>query len=456
MGGPLADPSAPGARRLRGRGARATRAVRVVPRPASLAGHEGGLPGSQRRHRDHGDAAGEPCRLPSQRPPCRGSRRRGRVLRRTNDAACRSGHPRPAYRCRAAADSRLRPSTVAAMAWSGQAIPAVREGRLRDDVTRITQTAGRRAGGADITCPGAVAPPAAQLAHRSGTCRTRTTLRPADPRQARMVSAAVQPGTTASVGRHEDRPHLSVQPDHPRRRPGPGTGPRPDAAVLRPSHPGARTVRRPAARCRRHPLGNSLPTAANGSMAPIAPDVSCALRTIRALRDEEFDVIHLHEPLAPGPTTTALFLAAAPMVGTFHAAGGSLAYDVMNRGVRWLNRRLDRSFAVSDDAAAMAPHPWAAEYEILFNGVEVQRSRQVAAMADRGTDRLLHRAPRAPQGPQRAARRHVAPAGPTYGSGWPATARRPRPCGPGVAGDARISWLGRISDEERTATDPGR
>src|SRR3954470_8549008 len=54
------------------------------------------------------------------------------------------------------------------------------------------------------------------------------------------------------------------------------------------------------------PLGNSIPTAANGSVAPLAPDVSAALRTIRALRDEAFDVIHVHEPLAPGPTVTAL------------------------------------------------------------------------------------------------------------------------------------------------------
>ena len=151
---------------------------------------------------------------------------------------------------------------------------------------------------------------------------------------------------------------------HPTRVLGPCDGPPPDAGVT--------------------PLGNSLPTAANGSMAPIAPDVSCALRTIRALRDEEFDVIHLHEPLAPGPTTTALFLAAAPMVGTFHAAGGSLAYDVMNRGVRWLNRRLDRSFAVSEDAAAMASASLGGEYEILFNGVEVERSREVAPWPTEG------------------------------------------------------------------------
>ena len=49
------------------------------------------------------------------------------------------------------------------------------------------------------------------------------------------------------------------------------------------------------------PLGNSIPTAANGSMAPIAPDLSAQLRLIRSLRDEQFDLLHLHEPLVPGP-----------------------------------------------------------------------------------------------------------------------------------------------------------
>ena len=60
-------------------------------------------------------------------------------------------------------------------------------------------------------------------------------------------------------------------------------------------------VRRAAARAFVTPLGNTIPTAANGSVAPIAPDPACALRTIRALADEAFDVVHLHEPLAPGP-----------------------------------------------------------------------------------------------------------------------------------------------------------
>ena len=60
------------------------------------------------------------------------------------------------------------------------------------------------------------------------------------------------------------------------------------------------TARRPTPASRRS--ATSVPTAANGSVAPLAPDPAAQLRTIRALRDEAFDVLHLHEPLAPGPT----------------------------------------------------------------------------------------------------------------------------------------------------------
>ena len=48
-------------------------------------------------------------------------------------------------------------------------------------------------------------------------------------------------------------------------------------------------------------IGTSILNATNGSIAPIAPDLSTQLRAIRALRGERFDVVHLHEPLVPGP-----------------------------------------------------------------------------------------------------------------------------------------------------------
>ena len=61
------------------------------------------------------------------------------------------------------------------------------------------------------------------------------------------------------------------QKGHETRVLGPCDGPPPDAGVT--------------------PLGNSLPTSANGSMAPIAPDIPAQIRLLRALRDEAFDVV---------------------------------------------------------------------------------------------------------------------------------------------------------------------
>jgi len=145
---------------------------------------------------------------------------------------------------------------------------------------------------------------------------------------------------------------------------GPCDGPPPDAGVT--------------------PLGRSVPTAANGSVAPIAPDPSAQLRTIRALRDEDFEVVHLHEPIAPGPTMTALVSASAPLVGTFHAAGESAAYRYLGWGLRRMAKRLAHRVAVSPDAAALAVAHLGGEYELLFNGIEVERFAVGAAHPTEG------------------------------------------------------------------------
>ena len=137
---------------------------------------------------------------------------------------------------------------------------------------------------------------------------------------------------------------------------GPCDGPPPDAGVT--------------------PLGATLPTAANGSVAPIAPDVSAQLRTIRALRDEAFEVVHLHEPLCPGPTQTAILFKTAPLVGTFHAAGGSRAYRFRKPLVVRGARRIDVRCAVSEDAREMAHAALGGDYELVFNGVDVDVIRK--------------------------------------------------------------------------------
>ena len=138
---------------------------------------------------------------------------------------------------------------------------------------------------------------------------------------------------------------------------GPCDGPPPDAGVT--------------------PLGRSVPTAANGSVAPLAPDPSAQLRTIRALRDEDFEVLHLHEPMAPGPCVTALLTGDTPKVGTFHAAGESAAYRHLGWGLKRMARRLDHRCAVSPDAVALAESGSAAPTSSCSTASRWSASRRV-------------------------------------------------------------------------------
>ena len=101
------------------------------------------------------------------------------------------------------------------------------------------------------------------------------------------------------------------------------------------------------------PLGNSLPTSTNGSIAPLAPDPACVLRTMRVLFEEQFDVLHLHEPFAPGPPMTSMLLHPAPVIATFHAAGDSPSYKYGNAPMRAAAKNIARRIAVSKDALAL-------------------------------------------------------------------------------------------------------
>ena len=210
---------------------------------------------------------------------------------------------------------------------------------------------------------------------------------------------------------------------------GPCDGPPPDAGVT--------------------PLGASVPTAANGSVAPLAPDPSAQLRTMRALRDEGFDVVHLHEPLCPGPTQTVLLFKSSPLLGTFHAAGDSASYKYLRPPLKWLAGRLDHRCAVSAAAADLAQRYLGGEYTLLFNAVEIDLWAKAEPWPTdghptvlfvgrheprKGLDVLLAGLARLPadvrvwvvgDGPdtEELQRRH--------------------------AGDGRVEWLGRVDDEEK-------
>ncbi|MGD9995629.1 MAG: glycosyltransferase family 4 protein [Ilumatobacteraceae bacterium] len=196
------------------------------------------------------------------------------------------------------------------------------------------------------------------------------------------------------------------------------------------------------------PLGNSLPTSANGSIAPLAPDPACQLRTIRALAEEAFDVLHVHEPFAPGPTQTAVLLNTAPIVATFHSAGDSAAYRYMRRAVLAASHRLAHRVAVSKDAMELVQRFVGGEYEILFNGVELDQYRDASVdpapsptvfflgrhEERKGLGILLDAMPLLPDDVQLW----------IAGTGPDTDRLRER-----AGGDPRIQWLGRLTDTDK-------
>jgi phosphatidylinositol alpha-mannosyltransferase len=119
------------------------------------------------------------------------------------------------------------------------------------------------------------------------------------------------------------------------------------------------------------PLGRSVIVPGNGALSNLVLSPSTVPRLRHALAREDFDLIHVHEPLAPMVSPAALALWDGPAVATFHAAGDT-AWRPFG-GFLWgfLLDRIDLHVAVSEQArktaAAFAP----ADYEVIPNGVEL-------------------------------------------------------------------------------------
>jgi phosphatidyl-myo-inositol alpha-mannosyltransferase len=210
---------------------------------------------------------------------------------------------------------------------------------------------------------------------------------------------------------------------------GPCDGPPPDAGVT--------------------PLGKSVPLAANGSIAPIAPDVSCALRTFRVLRDEDFDVLHLHEPLVPGPCMWSALVKPAPIVATFHAAGVSAAYRLAGFALQILMRRLDVRCAVSEDAVELASRYFPGRYEPVFNGIEVDRFAKATPWETDGGPTILfvgRHEERKGLAVLLAAIDRLPPGARIWVGGEGPQTEELRAA---FGHDDRVEWLGRIDDDEK-------
>lgn len=66
--------------------------------------------------------------------------------------------------------------------------------------------------------------------------------------------------------------------------------------------------------------GRAVPIRYNGSVARVQMGPVSAARVRRWLRDGRFDVLHIHEPIAPSVSFLSLVLARGPIVVTFHTS----------------------------------------------------------------------------------------------------------------------------------------
>jgi phosphatidylinositol alpha-mannosyltransferase len=155
-----------------------------------------------------------------------------------------------------------------------------------------------------------------------------------------------------------------------------------DVRVLAPHDPPGRVSRllhRAAPEARQlpdyvTPLGRTIGFGVNGSVGNLAPfPGSGVVAPRREVRAGDFDVIHVHEPLAPLVGWNATLGARTPVVGTFHAYSTKPMpnYIANGLGARRMFNRLGARIAVSEAAAWTGRRWYGGDYTIIPNGVDV-------------------------------------------------------------------------------------
>ena len=118
------------------------------------------------------------------------------------------------------------------------------------------------------------------------------------------------------------------------------------------------------------PVGRSVIVPANASLPNIVLSPPAMLRMRRIFERERFDVVHVHEPLAPVLSAFALITAQCPVVATVHAAGEKLAwYPIGKRFWGVAAKRADRFIAVSEAAKRSAEPYLDGPFEVIPNGI---------------------------------------------------------------------------------------
>jgi phosphatidylinositol alpha-mannosyltransferase len=137
-------------------------------------------------------------------------------------------------------------------------------------------------------------------------------------------------------------------------------------------------------------LGRTLGFKANGAVSNVSITPHGVATMHKELRTGGYDVVHVHEPIAPVLSWIGVDNTRLPMVGTFHVYSQSkLSNGIANMlGARRVLNRLHVRIAVSEAAAWTARRFFGGHYEIIPNGVHVDARRAALAAKRPMGDRL--------------------------------------------------------------------
>ena len=121
------------------------------------------------------------------------------------------------------------------------------------------------------------------------------------------------------------------------------------------------------------PLGRTLPFPANGAVSNLSFNYGAVARLRSELRAGGFDVVHVHEPIAPMLGWDACCFDGAPVIGTFHAYSSKWLPNAAATlvGARRIFNKLHARIAVSEAARWTGERYFGGSYEVIPNGVDL-------------------------------------------------------------------------------------